>query len=517
MSMFHIKHILVLCLLCRSLVSLSPHSGFHKPPLYGDFEAQRHWMELTLHTPTWDWYRTTRTNDLLYWGLDYPPLTAFHSFLCGWIGSTMHEESFALLTSHGAEDPWTRAFMRMTVIVSESLIFTSAAYLLWKLYARKKTPLDGRISVLALLYFLMQPALVYIDHGHFQFNSVALGLVLWALVAWEKGYTLWGAFAFSMSLNFKQMGLYHAGPVFLFLLASAFRADDSSGFFLMKRFKWSWLRVCCRLVAIAMCGLLPFLTWIPVDPRRVLIRLFPFDRGIYEDKVANVWCSTSVVIKWHLWFSRETLVRMCLISTITSHWPIFFAFFRGMRQRITKWAIQDLVVWCFHSSLCFFLFSYQVHEKSILYATFMLNVIVMWPPQHSVVSKLDDFRAVSLFNAASLFSMYPLFVKDANVHAYWSLQVIHAVITYALIRKLRSRNRIVPDRHQWFPMSYYDAVVLGMVSVHAIDVFWRPPAHLPDLVTLLYTSFSCLIFMSFLGRTTLFIYKGRNAHTPCEE
>lgn len=47
--------------------------------MHGDFEAQRHWMELTIHLPTFKWY----TYDLQYWGLDYPPLTAYHSWLSG--------------------------------------------------------------------------------------------------------------------------------------------------------------------------------------------------------------------------------------------------------------------------------------------------------------------------------------------------------------------------------------------------------------------------------------------------
>jgi alpha-1,3-glucosyltransferase len=49
------------------------------PPMFGDYEAQRHWMELTNHLPTRQWYKY----DLQYWGLDYPPLTAYHSWLCG--------------------------------------------------------------------------------------------------------------------------------------------------------------------------------------------------------------------------------------------------------------------------------------------------------------------------------------------------------------------------------------------------------------------------------------------------
>lgn len=45
--------------------------------------SYRHWMEITIHLPISDWYRNTTDNDLLYWGLDYPPLTAYHSWLCG--------------------------------------------------------------------------------------------------------------------------------------------------------------------------------------------------------------------------------------------------------------------------------------------------------------------------------------------------------------------------------------------------------------------------------------------------
>ena len=53
--------------------------GFQKLPMHGDFEAQRHWMEITIHLPVSSWYFF----DLPYWGLDYPPLTAYHSWLCG--------------------------------------------------------------------------------------------------------------------------------------------------------------------------------------------------------------------------------------------------------------------------------------------------------------------------------------------------------------------------------------------------------------------------------------------------
>ena len=62
-----------------ALAMLMSCPGFNTPPMHGDFEAQRHWIEITLHLPVSQWY----FYDLQYWGLDYPPLTAYHSWLLG--------------------------------------------------------------------------------------------------------------------------------------------------------------------------------------------------------------------------------------------------------------------------------------------------------------------------------------------------------------------------------------------------------------------------------------------------
>ena len=65
--------------LFRWTTGLWGYSGLQSPPMHGDFEAQRHWMELTQHLPVSHWY----FHDLEWWGLDYPPLTAYHSWLLG--------------------------------------------------------------------------------------------------------------------------------------------------------------------------------------------------------------------------------------------------------------------------------------------------------------------------------------------------------------------------------------------------------------------------------------------------
>ena len=75
--------------------------GYNKSPMFGDFEAQRHWMEITVNLPVSEWlvnnsykkktlflyprYQNSSSNNLTYWGLDYPLLTAYHSYICGWM------------------------------------------------------------------------------------------------------------------------------------------------------------------------------------------------------------------------------------------------------------------------------------------------------------------------------------------------------------------------------------------------------------------------------------------------
>lgn len=66
-------------ILLRVMISLGSYSGMRTPPMFGDYEAQRHWMEITTHLSVKEWY----WYDLQYWGLDYPPLTAYISWLCG--------------------------------------------------------------------------------------------------------------------------------------------------------------------------------------------------------------------------------------------------------------------------------------------------------------------------------------------------------------------------------------------------------------------------------------------------
>ena len=108
----------MLGLILRWIVSFGPYSGQGNSPLFGDYEAQRHWMELTNELPVQKWY----FYDLEYWGLDYPPLTAYHMQLCGYIGKLINPDWFEFEKSRGYESFESKTFMRATVLFSDFII-----------------------------------------------------------------------------------------------------------------------------------------------------------------------------------------------------------------------------------------------------------------------------------------------------------------------------------------------------------------------------------------------------------
>ena len=71
-------------------------------------------------------YINSSANNLEYWGLDYPPLTAYHSLIMGVISSSINPDWVALGSSHGYESANHKTFMRFSVLVVDVLIYFTA-------------------------------------------------------------------------------------------------------------------------------------------------------------------------------------------------------------------------------------------------------------------------------------------------------------------------------------------------------------------------------------------------------
>ena len=309
-------------------------------------------MEITSNLAIGDWYVNTTDNDLLYWGLDYPPLTAYHSLIFGKVAKYIYPEMVTLNSSKGFETKNEKTFMRATVILSDIIVTIPATLILYQ------TSSQGFINnfrdFLNILSCLILPALMLIDHGHFQYNGVCIGFALFATVAILNDHDILGSILFCLSLNFKQMSLYYALIFFSILLRKSFN-------------KKTTLAIIGHIIKLGIIVIITFgVLWLPFcilkrddntclsSLLHVLSRQFPFSRGIFEDKVANICYSLSVVFDFRLYFSIHQLAIMSLILTLLLQLPICLNL---IMKPIT---FERFLISLMNGSLAFFLASFQV-------------------------------------------------------------------------------------------------------------------------------------------------------------
>lgn len=505
--------IISVALLLRAATSLHGYSGQNKPPLHGDFEAQRHWQEITVNLQVQEWYENSTDNDLLYWGLDYPPLTAYHSFLCGKIASYINENYIKLHSSRGLEDGQHKLFMRHTVLVADLLIFIPAITYFFKifncLYSNGKNAESNEIIKSAsLIMTLFYPGLILIDNGHFQYNNISLGLAILAVAYLMKNEDYKASIAFVLALNYKQMELYHAFPIFVYLLAGNIHHKSKiSGLFKV-------LKLGAVVILTFVVLWLPFI-WNLKIFTQVLHRIFPFARGIFEDKVSNVWCAVNVLVKLRTLFDTKQLATLCTVTTLISIIPSNLMLFIYPNKINLKYSL-------FTTSLSFFLFSFQVHEKSILLAALPALLLFKFEPLF-----------VYWFSYISCFSMLPLLIKDQLYSIYLVLNVFYAMIFvwYSLIyhsgnihdniftlswslRSEGSKSR----SGSWILKLLFHISIISTVILTFSSVLIKPPEKYPDIFTLLISVISCLHFLMFLlyFSVKLFCINLKKNDTKCQ-
>ena len=129
-----------------------------------------------------------------------------------------------------------------------------------------------------------------------------------------------------------------------------------------------------------------------LDP---ITRIFPFNRGLFEDKVANFWCASNVAFKWKNWASREALVKLSTALTAIGFLPSVAGLIRGSiisrptseheAQASSTPTLSLLPYALLNSSMSFFLFSFQVHEKTILLPLLPMTLLLSGAPPNSSV------------------------------------------------------------------------------------------------------------------------------------
>lgn len=390
-----------------------------------------------------------------------------------------------LYKSRGYETSSHKAFMRGTVLFMDlALLFPVIWYALKVFY--KDLPSKERLVLFVAM--AAHPGLLIVDHGHFQYNNVSLGLALLALALVADHHELLGSAAFVLSLCYKQMSLYYAPAFFFFLLAKATNHKN----IISLHSVMSLAKIGVVVIATFIACLLPFL--LQEQPlaqlQQLATRVFPVARGLYEDKVANFWCSISPVFKLQNFAPQNVVVQVCLIFTLLGMAPASLALLRAFQAKPKNSAdlsapfgpASTFLVGLCCIAFSFFFFSYHVHEKSVLLPVFMLS---LWFHQSPSV--------VAIANVVSTLSMLPLLQRDGHEYS-----LLIATLAYAILLVV-SKEGV----NKWMLC----AAALPPLACHLLGKIIPPPASLPDIWVLLLTasSFAVLGLCWLALHTQLFL------------
>lgn len=483
------RYILILsAILLRSAVGLGPWSGKGEKPINGDFEAQRHWMEITIHLPIKEWY----FYDLQYWGLDYPPLTAYHLWVFGKLGSMIDSSWFELDKSRGIETSAIKTFMRYLSLISELVVFIPSVLQLVSLLGGKKLKLGRMHQIVIIALIIFQPPLVLIDHGHFQYNSVMLGLFLFSVSELLKDNLLLASVWFMASVLFKQMALYYSPFIFFYILSRLFKPRDK----LSKTFATfdiaKLMAVGATVVVSVITILVPFFiaasdtTDLERMMKQILIRMFPFERGLFEDKVANFWCVTNIFLKYREKFTPEQLKGISLCLTVISILPpCLIAFWKNIKNKQNH---PSMIVYGFSATAWgFYLFSFQVHEKTVLVPLIPSCFLLL-------LTDADVVGVIQWINNIASFSLFPLLKKDGLVLQYVTLTLL--INWFVGGFSSPSSSLVWPKKLPMIVKLVITGSYLSAFVYHALDYAFDPPARFPDIWVILncVISFGCFGF-----------------------
>jgi len=413
-----------------------------------DFEVHRNWLAVTGTLPMREWYVDATSE----WTLDYPPLFAhFERFLAVFARIADPE----MLTVQAA--PYASfacvVFQRCSVIAAD-VVLALGAFRAANVATRpnavavnergrgvKRTTNDDANDepssvALAALFVLFNPGLLLVDHVHFQYNGVALGLQLCAVAAANEGAPLLAAFLFSVLVHFKHVFAYAAPAFAAHLIAHHTPIPRTRR---ARRKRGATRDVAARLAAFA--GVAAGVTAVSLGPFAafgqlaiVAGRLFPFGRGLSHAYWApNAWALYNAADKvaakalrvpspvahlargmtGHGGTGAATHVALPAVSPRVTFFLTFAACAPGLYAhtvaRTTSLRPSALPRLVAYVSLCAFAFGWHVHEKAALMVSAPLGVAAALDAADAAVSPDAFAKSAGAFLFMTVTSTYALF------------------------------------------------------------------------------------------------------------
>ncbi len=457
-----------------------------------------------------------------------PFCRAYLAWIWGRIAHAVAPQSVIMISSRGDETEETITLVRSAVLFTEALAL--AALLAMAGQQRPecgnceeatRVALVSRMERPSMFWVSIQQALqsvtcflsvmcALVDHGHTQHNSIPIiSTSAWAvLMSQSRDGCWWDLLAvpcFVLALNFKQMSLYFALPVFVCHVVVCVSNGKT------------WTR---RIVRISLTGVFVVISQIvflfPLCRTRsacsqqiaqILHRVFPTARGLFEDKVANVWCVTEPLFRTQQLLREGTLnlssiALISALATLILCLPALLYIWRVWPTVGKPFRAHFLLVSCSISALAFFLFAIQVHEKSILFSLVSLEFGVWLLPHRSRVDgqeTVEPHAILQWFRLHALVSVMLLFREDGI-----SLAAASVLALLCLTAISMSRDAAAP---QATPVSRLHQVLFVCQAITFLaDCSGLRPERLPHIFSLGLAVFSFLAFFIVWAQLCMYLY-----------
>ncbi|KAH7482478.1 putative dolichyl pyrophosphate Glc1Man9GlcNAc2 alpha-1,3-glucosyltransferase [Phytophthora ramorum] len=452
-----------------------------------DFEVHRNWLSLTHELPRQLWYHEETSE----WTLDYPPFFAYFEYTLSFAAAAV-DKSMLVISSTPVFSPSTLFFQRLSVILSDAVLFYALhAYCSsWPTVTTTEWAFSKAKRLAIMLVTVLDAGLLYVDHIHFQYNGMLLGLLILSATKFRLQRDLQGAFLYAVLLMFKHIYLYVAPLYFIYLLGhycyvkkpdpeSSDSDEDARGKLLRKRsisstdvhetiqdlhdgnVMFSFANfVRLGVMVLAVFGVaFGSILWNHEDPiagmKQILSRLFPVQRGLCHAYWApNVWALYAFLDKALviLGFPASTegvalmsggLVQEASFAVLPTVSPLVcavltFAMMTPVLRSIWKYPDSSLFTSALaYCMLCSFLLGYHVHEKAILQVTLPMALMA--------ADSVASMRLYRFASGVATISLFPLLFTPAEQGSKVLLGACHALLAEVILVPLLKQS--LKERH----------------------------------------------------------------------
>ncbi|CEG45503.1 probable dolichyl pyrophosphate glc1man9 c2 alpha--glucosyltransferase [Plasmopara halstedii] len=452
-----------------------------------DFEVHRNWMSLTHKLPRHMWYHESTSE----WTLDYPPFFAYFEYALSYAASIV-DDSMLVLSSTPVFSPSILLFQRLSVIISDVVLFYALNAYCSSLptLTTSEWAFSKRLAIMLITVF--DAGLLYVDHIHFQYNGMLLGLLILSTTKLRLHQDLQGAFLYAVLLMFKHIYLYAAPLYFIYLLGhycyvrrlepAASHSDDhirNKNKLLETRSSsrirdlresnanfsiWNFLKLGV-LVFLVFAVAFGSILWNHEDKiagmKQILSRLFPVQRGLCHAYWApNVWALYAMLDKVLVILGCPAstegialmsggLVQEASFAVLPAISPLVcavltFALMTPVLRSIWRYPDSSLFTSALaYCMLCSFLLGYHVHEKAILQVTLPLALMA--------TENVANMRLYRFASGVATISLFPLLFTPAEQVSKVLLGACHALLAKVVLvpslklslKELQIKNTIV--------------------------------------------------------------------------